>query len=117
MIIVTAVLSVLLAAVYAITGSMKLASQTQSVEIRDHLGVHPRMWRTIGLLELAAAAALLAGLALAPLGAAAAVGLALLMIGAAVHHHRANDPLSKKAPVAALFMLAVITALGQLTST
>ena len=39
------------------------------------------------------------------------------MIGAGIHHHRANDPPSKKAPVAALFVLAVITALVQLAST
>jgi uncharacterized membrane protein YphA (DoxX/SURF4 family) len=110
------VLSILLAVVYAMTGSMKLAGQTQSVKICDHLGVQPRTWR-IGVLELAAAAALLAGLAVAPLGAAAAGGVALLMVGAGIHHHRANDPLSKKVPVAALFVIAVITALVQLTST
>jgi hypothetical protein len=101
--------------VYATSGNMKLARRTQSVEIRDHLGVQPTLWRTIGLLEQAAAA-LLAGLAPAPLGAAAAVGLALLMIGAEIHHHRAHDPLSITAPVAALFVLAVSTAVARLVS-
>jgi uncharacterized membrane protein YphA (DoxX/SURF4 family) len=115
MFITTLMLSTLLALVYAMSGSMKLAGQAQSVQIRDHLGVQPTLWRTIGLLEVAAAAALLAGLALAPLGAAAAVGLALLMIGAGIHH-RAHDPLNINAPVAVLFVLAVITALVQLAS-
>jgi DoxX-like family len=66
---------------------------------------------------VAAAAALLAGLALAPLGAAAAVGLALLMVGAGIHHHRASDPLNVKAPVAVLFVLAIITVFARLAST
>jgi uncharacterized membrane protein YphA (DoxX/SURF4 family) len=116
MFVATIALSILLALVYAMSGSMKLAGRAQSVEIRDHLGVQPRLWRTIGLLEMAAAAALLAGLALAPLGVAAAIGLALLMIGAEISHHRPHDPLSITAPVAALFMLAAITALFRLVS-
>jgi uncharacterized membrane protein YphA (DoxX/SURF4 family) len=117
MFIATLMLNTLLAVVYAMSGSMKLAGQAQSVEIRDHLGVRPTLWRTIGLIEVAAAAALLAGLALAPLGAAAAVGLALLMVGAGIHHHRASDPLNVKAPVAVLFVLAIITVFARLAST
>jgi hypothetical protein len=38
------------------------------------------------------------------------------MIGAEISHHRAHDPLSITAPVAALFMLAAITALFRLVS-
>jgi hypothetical protein len=38
------------------------------------------------------------------------------MIGAEIHHHRAHDPLSITAPVAALFVLAVSTAVARLVS-
>jgi len=41
-------------------------------------------WRVIGLLELAGVVGVLAGLAWAPIGVAAAVGLALLFVGS--HH-------------------------------
>ncbi len=51
------------------------------VEAAAHVGFPVSSFRIIGLVEVAAAAGLLIGLAWAPLGIAAAAGLVLLMIG------------------------------------
>ena len=51
----TVVLSLLLAAAFLGSGAAKLAGAKQSVEIRDRLGLTARLWRCIGILEVAAA--------------------------------------------------------------
>ena len=93
------VVTALLAALFTFSSLIKLVGVRQSLEIRDHLGVKPVQWRVIGLLELAGVAGVLAGLAGAPIGVAAAVGLALLMLGAIGFHVRASDSVADTAPV------------------
>ena len=56
----TVVLSLLLAAACLGSGAAKLAGAKQSVEIRDRLGLAARLWRGIGILEVAAAVGLAA---------------------------------------------------------
>jgi uncharacterized membrane protein YphA (DoxX/SURF4 family) len=113
--IATIVLSVLLAAGFLGSGGAKLAAAGQSIEIRERLGVGAPRWRGIGVLEVAAAVGLAAGLAVPVLGIAAAVGLVLLLIGAIGAHARSHD-LSNAAPAVVLVLLTVAAAITRLAS-
>ena len=96
----TVVVTLLLAALFTFSSSIKLLGVPKSLTIRDHLGVSPNQWRVIGGLELAGVAGVLAGLLWAPLGIAAAIGLALLSIGAVAFHLRASDRVAEMVPAA-----------------
>jgi uncharacterized membrane protein YphA (DoxX/SURF4 family) len=109
--IATIVLSALLAAAFLGSGAAKLAAAEQSTEIRDRLGVGAGLWRGIGVLEVAAAVGLAAGLAVI----AAAAGLVLLLIGAIAAHARSHD-LSHAAPAVALVLLTIAAAIMRLAS-
>ncbi|MFI7601985.1 DoxX family protein [Actinoplanes sp. NPDC049681] len=85
-------LSLLLAALFLIAGGVKVAGLRPSLRIRDHLGMTPTAWRTIGLLEAAGAVGLLAGLGVSVLGLLAAIGLAVLMLGAIGTRIKVGDP-------------------------
>jgi len=108
------VVSALLAAVLGFAGVIKIAGVQQSLTIRDHLGLNPVQWRTIGLLELAAVAGVLLGLFWPPIGVAAAIGAALLLLGAIGFHARASDSAGETAPAVISLGLAVATAILQL---
>jgi hypothetical protein len=116
MFVATVILSVLLALAFAGAGVPKILAQPKMVEAAAHLGLPVRSFRIIGLVEVAAAAGLLIGLAWAPLGIAAAAGLVLLMIGAIVFHVRAKDPVEAMAPVVVLAVLSVVTLVLRITS-
>jgi DoxX-like family len=113
--VATIVLSVLLAAAVLGSGAAKLTGAEQSVAIRDRLGVAPRLWRAVGVLEVAAAGGLAAGLAVPALGIAAAVGLALLLIGAIGAHGRSHE-LSNAVPAVGLLLLSIVAAITRLAS-
>ena len=115
MFIATIVLSVLVVAAVLGSGAAKLAGAQQSIAIRDRLGVTPWLWRGIGVLEVAAAVGLAAGLAVPAFGIAAAVGLVLLLIGAIGAHARSHD-LSQAAPAVGLVLLTIAAALTRLAS-
>jgi hypothetical protein len=102
----TAVVTGLLTAGFLAAGGMKLAGLTQSLEVRDHLGVPASSWRAIGALEIAGAVGAAVGLAVRPLGFAATGGLVLLGIGAIATHVRAEDPASEAAPAGLALLLA-----------
>ena len=111
--IATIVVTIVLAVLFTFSSSIKLLGVSQSLEIRDHLGVSPTLWRVIGILELAGVVGVLVGLAWAPIGVAAAIGLALLSVGAVAFHVRASDGLAKTAPAVIAIVLAVATAILQ----
>ena len=106
----TVVVTLLLAALFTFSSSIKLLGVSKSLAIRDHLGVSPIQWRMIGALELAGVAGVLAGLLWAPIGIAAAIGLTLLSIGAIAFHVRASDRIAETAPAVVGVALAVATA-------
>ena len=106
----TVIVTLLLAALFAFAASIKLLGVSQSLAIRDHLGVSPLQWRLIGTLELAGVAGVLVGLAWSPMGIAAAIGLALLSIGAIVFHIKASDRFVEMAPAVVGVALAAATA-------
>jgi DoxX-like family len=114
--IATVAVTVVLALLFTFSSAIKLLGVRQSLEIRDHLGVSPVLWRVIGVLELAGVVGVLVGLAWAPIGVAAATGLALLSVGAVAFHLRASDGFVKMAPALLGIVLAVATAILQLTS-
>jgi hypothetical protein len=107
------IVTVLLTLLFTYSSLIKLVGVRQSLAIRDHLGVKPVQWRVIGLLELAGVAGVVAGLAWAPIGIAAAAGLALLMLGAISFHVRGSDGAADTAPAVIGLGLAVATAILQ----
>lgn len=106
MFVATVVVSVLLALAAAGSGVGKLTRQPKLVESLSGLGVPMRWLPPLAAAEIVGAAGLLIGLAVAPLGIAAAVGLIAYFVGAVVTHLRAKD--TKFAPPAALAALAVV---------
>jgi DoxX-like family len=106
----TVIVTLLLAALFTFSASIKLLGVSRSLAIRDHLGVKPLQWRLIGALELAGVAGVLIGLAWPPIGIAAAIGLALLSIGAIAFHIKASDRVVDMAPAVIGLALAAATA-------
>jgi DoxX-like family len=90
----TAAVSIALALLFLTAAGGKFTGLTN--ETRDHLGVSPGIWLTIGVLELAGSVGVLVGIWVDELGLAAGIGLLLTSIGAIATHLRAGDP-----PVAA----------------
>ena len=101
-------LSIALAALCLVPAFAKLSAQPAMQASADHFGIDWPRYRLIGVAELAAAAGLLAGLVLHPLGVAAAAGMAVLLTGAVIMHLRAGDGPKHMAP--ALVALAVTVA-------
>jgi len=91
-VIVVWILTVVLVLVFVASGGMKVLGLPYSERNRDRFGISPSLWRAVGVLELAGAVGLLAGIAVAVLGVAAGVGLALLMVGATATRLRVHDP-------------------------
>jgi DoxX-like family len=106
----TVIVTLLLAALFTFSASIKLLGVSRSLAIRDHLGVKPLQWRLIGALELAGVAGVLVGLVWPPIGIAAAIGLALLSIGALAFHIRASDRVVNMVPAVIGIALAAATA-------
>jgi hypothetical protein len=106
----TVIVTLLLAALFAFSASIKLLGVARSLAIRDHLGVQRLQWRLIGALELAGVVGVLVGLAWPPIGIAAAIGLALLSIGALAFHIRASDRVVDMVPAVIGIALAAATA-------
>ncbi|MER6128507.1 DoxX family protein [Streptomyces sp. NPDC001795] len=92
------VLAVLLAGIFLLLGSAKLAAVPAMRQAAAHVGMTTTYYRLLGALEVAAAAGLLLGLWITVLGAAASVGLILLMAGAVVVHLRSGDPAARCLP-------------------
>jgi hypothetical protein len=110
----TVIVTLLLAALFTFSASIKLLGVSRSLAIRDHLGVKPLQWRLIGALELAGVAGVLIGLAFPPIGIAAAIGLALLSIGAIAFHIKASDRVVDMAPAVIGLALAATAVLHTL---
>jgi hypothetical protein len=106
---VAIIASTLLALVAAASGLPKVISTARTVDEARHLGIPRIGYTAIGSLELAAAAGLLAGLAVAPLGIAAAAGLVVMMAGAVAGHARVGDPFAAMAPALIVGMISAVT--------
>ncbi|MHC3473537.1 DoxX family protein [Streptomyces sp. 7R007] len=103
-------LAVALSLIFFSFGLAKIAAVPFMRQAAAHLGMSLTLDRVIGALEVAGAADLLLGLALAPLGMAAAAGLTVLMMAAAVVHLRHGEPPVRAAPAAVLAPTAMACA-------
>jgi DoxX-like family len=110
MFVATAVLSGLLAFVFGAGAVGKLTKMRSELGKAGKLKISWPRYRLIAVPEGSAAVGLLAGLAVAPLGVAAAIGLAALMIGALAFRIRVRDTVPFLLGDAALLVLAGVTA-------
>jgi len=110
MIVATDVLSGLLVFVFGGGAAGKLFRAKSQVRTADRLRIRWPRYRRIWALEGAATLGLLAGFAIAPLGAAAAIGLALLMAGAIGFRVRVHDAAAFLVGDGVLLALAATTA-------
>ena len=106
--VVTVIVSVLLAVVFARAGAPKVALRRSAVDRANHLGVPVDGYRWIGVAEWAAAIGLVVGIRWTIAGILATVGLVLLMFGATVLHRRAGDPANATFASTGLGLLAVV---------
>ena len=103
------VLAIVTGVLFIITGGVKVLGVKQSLEIRDHFGMQPGLWRIVGTLETAGAVGVLIGIAVPELGVAATVGLACLMLGAIATRLKVKD--------SALLILGDVVVLGLVVAT
>ncbi len=94
----------------------KLLRAQSQVQTAQRLRIGWQRYRLIGAPEAAAALGLLAGFAIAPLGAAAAIGLALLMAGALAFRLRVRDSAPFLLADGLLLAFAATTALLRIAS-
>ncbi|MFF3460651.1 DoxX family protein [Streptomyces sp. NPDC002730] len=109
MIISISVLSAFLTVIFATSGIAKVTRNARALERSSKFGFSSRDYHAIGVLELAGAAGLMAGLWVVPLAIAASLGLMLLMAGAVVSHIRIKDPITISFPAVGLGLLAALS--------
>lgn len=115
MLIAFTIISVVLAAIFLLTGiRILLAGKAVRADAAHH-GYSITAFRLIGIAEIAGAVGLVIGLWVAPLGIAAAAGLALLMIGAAGSHLAKHDPVGRVAVPTVLALLSAALVVLRLT--
>lgn len=110
MFVVTVVLSGLLAFVFGAAAVGKLTKMRSELDKAAKLRIAWPRYRLIAVPEAAAAAGLLAGLAIAALGVAAAAGLVALMAGALAFRIRVRDAIPFLLGDGAVLVLAAVTA-------
>ena len=89
-------------------GVAKVTGQPAMRESAQHFAIQWEHYRFLGVVEIAAAVGVVAGLWLNGLGLAAGVGVMALMVGATLYHVRFGDPVKRS--VAALVALAASAA-------
>jgi hypothetical protein len=116
MFIAHAVLAVLTAVMLSFSASLKLRRDPRVVEsIHDTVKV-PLSWLPwLAGCELAGAAGLLVGLAVAPIGVAAAIGSVAYFVGAIIAHLRVRDTKGVGSPALPL-VLSIATLVTRLLS-
>lgn len=103
------VMSIMLAGLFLALGTSKVLMVPAQAKMAEHLGVPVNLYRSVGALEVAAAAGLVIGLFWPPLGIAAAAGLVLLLIGAVGTHRRAGDGPKESAGAVWLALVSAAT--------
>jgi hypothetical protein len=97
---ITAVVTVLLAAILAFAAVRKLTHREDVVAGYAKVGVPEERLNQLAFVLLLGAAGLLVGLAWAPIGIAAAVGVVVYFVLAIVAHVRHDDAANLPTPVA-----------------
>lgn len=112
----TVVLTAILALALIAAGTPKILNAASAQKNAAHLNLSIGLSRGIGILEIAAAAGLLAWFVLPWLAIAAAGGVVLLMIGALIAHARAHDRPPAMLPASGYGILATALVALQLHS-
>ena len=98
-----------LTALFMLGGGVgKVTGQPAMRESAQHFAIEWEHYRFLGVVEIAAAVGVVAGLWLTGVGLAAGVGVTALMVGAVLYHARFGDPAKRTVP--ALVALAVSAA-------
>jgi hypothetical protein len=108
--VLTAIVTVLAAALFAAAAWVKFVGEEHAMSTRDRLGVQPERYRMIGVCELAGAVGAVAGLGFRPLGIAALAGLVAVALGACAAQVRLRNPLAEARPA----ILALVLSVGAL---
>lgn len=117
MFIATVIVSAILALALALSAAMKLQRNPQIVgSIHDVVGVPLDRFWMLASLELAAAAGLIIGLWIAPLGIAAATGSVAYFVGAIIAHLRVGDTKGVANPTIPLALSIAALVLRALTA-
>jgi len=102
------VLATLIAVIFLFSGAVKILGIPQSLAIRDHLGISPGLWRSIGVLEWLGVAGLVVGTRIPIAATFALIGLAFLMAGAMTSRLRVRDAAWAITMDVAVFGLVVV---------
>lgn len=105
---VTNVLALVLAAIFVIHGGLMIFAVPMMRAGAASVGFSVIQYRYIGLLEMAAAIGLVAGLLIPTLGLAAGTGLIALMAAAVIVHRRNGDPIWRMVPAIVLGSIAIV---------
>jgi DoxX-like family len=108
---ITAVVTVLLAAILAFAAVRKLTHREDVVATYAKVGVPEERLNQLAFVLLLGAAGLLLGLAWAPIGIAAAAGVVVYFVLAIVAHVRHDDAANLPTPVAIEVMAVAALAL------
>jgi DoxX-like family len=102
---VSVALAALVAAIFTALGAAKILAVPPMRSRAAHAGFTVAAYRRIGVLEVAGAAGVLAGLIRPVLGGLASAGLLLLLAGAMVTHVRNHDGPREVAPAVVCVVL------------
>lgn len=108
MFILTVLLSLALAAAFAISGTFKIVKNPTGADSAYDLGYPLGVYKVVGWLEVIGALGLLAGLYAPRIGEIAAIGLAVLMLVMLLSNLRVKASPAKLATPLALGALAVV---------
>jgi hypothetical protein len=111
MFLATAVVFVLLASLLSFAAIRKLSHRPEVVETYARVGVPEERLNQLAMVLLAGAAGLIAGLAWAPIGVAAALAVTCYFVVAVGFHVRAHDERNLPTPLVIALLAAVALAL------
>jgi hypothetical protein len=111
MFVATAIVSAILAALMVYAALRKLSHREHVVAGYRKAGVPPGWLNYLATVLIIGAAGLLAGLASAPIGIAAAIGTASYFLAAITFHLRAGDARNLPTPITMALLAATVLAL------
>ena len=115
MFIAYVVIAVLLSLMLLMSARGDIIRDPKIIEPLKAIGVRDSWFLPLGLVKIAGALGLLAGIVYRPLGIAAAIGVVLYFLGAVITHLRAGDKKGVGIPAAIMLVAAAPLVLGLAT--
>ncbi|MEV7887011.1 DoxX family protein [Streptomyces sp. NPDC002817] len=115
MFIAYVVLAVALSLLLLYSARGDITRDPKVTETLEALGVPDSWYVPLGLVKIAGALGLLAGIAYRPLGIAAAIGVVLYFLGGVITHVRAGDKKGSGTPAVIMLVSVVPLVLGLAT--